>query len=58
MKGAYKYIKPFFLWVLLSLVLGLATGLVGALFHKTIAYATLLREEHEFLIYFLPHGGI
>ncbi len=58
MKGAYKYIKPFFLWVLLSLVLGLATGLVGALFHKTIAYATLLREEHEFLIYFLPLSGI
>lgn len=58
MKSALKYIKPFFLWVLLSLVLGVATGVVGALFHKTIAYVTLVRTENSFLIYFLPLSGI
>lgn len=58
MKGAYKYIKPFFLWVLLALVLGAATGVVGAVFHKTISYVTALREKNEFLLYFLPPAGI
>lgn len=58
MRSAYKYIKPFFLWILLALVLGAATGAVGAAFHKTIAYVTELREKNAFLIYLLPISGI
>lgn len=57
-KGTYKYIKAFALWLLLAAVVGAATGIVGAFFHKTIAFVTAVREENEILLFFLPVAGI
>ncbi len=58
MKGAYKYIRAFAVWFLLAVLVGAVTGVVGALFHKTIAFVTEVREENGILLYLLPIAGI
>lgn len=45
-------------WILISLVLGSVCGVVGALFHHAIDYATELREGHGWLICLMPIGGM
>ncbi len=39
-------------------IIGAVCGLVGALFAKSIGFATDLREKNSFLIYLLPIGGL
>lgn len=58
MKAAYKYIKAFALWLLLAVVVGALTGVVGAFFHKTISYVTYVRESNEKFIFLLPIAGL
>ena len=52
------YGKAFAKWVLISVLVGLISGFVGALFHKAIAFATQTRMAHERLILFLPLAGL
>lgn len=53
-----RYIKTFLKWILLSLIVGAAGGIVGSLFHKAIDYVTELRAENTWIIFLLPFGGL
>ena len=52
------YGKSFVKWVLIAAAVGAVSGVVGALFHKAIAFATQTREGNPRLIFFLPLAGI
>ena len=58
LKRISKYITVFFKWLFLSLITALVCGGAGCLFHMLIELATGLREEHNFIVWFLPLGGI
>ena len=57
-KKLKKYLKPLFLWTVLGLLIGIACGVIGALFSKSISFVTLLREKNSWLLYFLPIAGL
>lgn len=57
-KGLKKYYVTFFKWVLLSLIIGGVCGGIGTLFFYCISIATTTRQEHAWLIYFLPIAGL
>ena len=44
-------------WLVFSLLIGVAVGAVGALFHHAIEAVSALREAHGWLIFLLPLGG-
>lgn len=44
--------------LLYSAVIGVICGAVGSLFSKAIVFATELRQNHGWIIYLLPLGGI
>lgn len=52
------YGKSFVKWALIAAAVGAVSGIVGALFHKAIAFATETREAHEKIILLLPLAGI
>ena len=45
-------------WSLMAALVGVVTGVVGAVFHHAIAFATHLRQDNGFLLYLLPLGGV
>ncbi|MDO4607939.1 MAG: chloride channel protein [Clostridia bacterium] len=51
-------IKAYTLWLILSLALGFIGGVCGAAFSKSVELVTNIRNEHSFLIYLLPLGGL
>ncbi len=53
-----RYVKVFVVWTVLSCIVGIASGFVGALFHKAIELATHLRGGNPWLLYLLPIGGL
>lgn len=53
-----KYITVFLKWLLLSIITALVCGGAGCLFHMLIEIATDFRSEHNFIIWFLPVGGV
>lgn len=57
-KRALHYVTVFLKWLLLSLVTAVVCGGAGCLFHLLIEKATGLREENNFILYFLPLAGI
>ncbi len=57
-KSIYVYLFTFLKWTAISAFVGLAGGLVGALFHKSVEYATGFRQQNQWLIWFLPAGGL
>ncbi|MBQ7901139.1 MAG: chloride channel protein [Clostridia bacterium] len=56
-KLLFKY-KVFVFWLIASMVVGICCGVVGALFHMAISFATNTRQAHSWLIYLLPVGGV
>ena len=56
--SAGKYFRTFYRWVLLSVVTGLVCGLVGSAFHLTVDFVTGFREQHRWLVFLLPLGGL
>ena len=56
--SAEKFVTVFFRWVFIAVVTGLIGGLVGGLFHMAVNAATDFREEHGFVIFFLPLTGV
>ena len=58
LKRASTYAVTFGKWFLLSVVIAAVCGGVGCVFHMLIEKATELREEYDFIIYFLPVGGV
>ncbi len=57
-KTAVKFVWTFLKWVFIAAVSGAAGGVVGSLFHKSVEDVTALRENHDFLIFLLPLGGL
>ena len=45
-------------WLLYSCLIGIIVGLVAAAFHWGIHWGNLLREEHPWIIFCLPLGGV
>lgn len=58
LKSSLNYIKTLIKWLAISAVVGIVGGVVGSVFHKSIDYATELREEYRWLLFFLPLGGV
>lgn len=56
-KSIYIYLYTFLKWTAISAFVGLAGGLVGALFHKSVEFATNFRQQNQWLIWLLPAGG-
>ena len=56
--GVIKYLLTFLKWLLIATITGVFTGLAGTLFNKTISYVTDFRGSHDYIIWFLPIGGL
>ena len=52
------YIKTFFKWLVLGVLIGAIGGLLGAGFHHALHFVTHLRGERTWLIFLLPLGGL
>ena len=52
------YIKTFLKWAILSLIMGVVGGLLGAGFHHALHFVTHIRSENNWLIFLLPVGGL
>ena len=53
-KIALSFVK----WFFLSVIVGAAVGVVGALFGKALSFATSFRTGHSFMIFLLPIAGL
>ncbi len=51
-------IKTYFLWLLLSIVLGIICGLAGTAFSKVLTLVTRVRFQNPWLLFLLPLGGL
>ena len=58
LKEPLEYLKAFAKWLAISLGVGLVVGVLGSIFHMSVEYATEMRGEYPFLVYFLPIGGL
>lgn len=56
--SAFEYVKAFFKWLAISILIGLVGGVVGSLFHKCIDFATETRAANSWIIYLLPLAGL
>ncbi len=45
-------------WIVFAVVVGVAVGAVGALFHHAINYSTTFRQEHWWMMFLLPAAGV
>ncbi len=54
----FKYIKYLFMWFAISMVVGLAGGIIGGFFHIAVDYATEIREKNSYILLLLPVGAI
>ena len=45
-------------WCILSIIMGVTGGLLGAVFHHALHFVTHVRSEHMWLIFLLPLGGL
>lgn len=58
MLAVWKDFGTFVKWVLFSCLIGVVVGGVGILFHYAIEFVTGLRKTYDWLILFLPVGGL
>lgn len=56
--SAGKYLFTFVRWIIIAMITGISGGLVGTAFEKSVEFATVFRETHSYIIYFLPIGGL
>lgn len=57
-KRVWQYMVSFLKWVFIALITGAIGGGIGGLFRFCVDIATKVRHAHEFLILFLPLGGL
>lgn len=57
-KRVWQYIFSFLKWVFIALITGAIGGGIGGLFRFCVDIATNVRHAHEYLILFLPLGGL
>ncbi len=56
--GRDSVIKGFFKWLIISLAMGAAVGLLGVLFYYSSSFADNFHSKHNFTLYLLPVGGV
>lgn len=56
--GIFNTVVVFLKWIIVAVFVGAVGGVVGTLFHKSIDYATTLRENNGWLLLLLPVGGL
>ena len=52
------YVKIFWKWSFLGIVMGLIGGVLGGVFHHALHFVTHLRSEHTWLVFLLPVAGL
>ena len=52
------YVKIFWKWSFLGVLMGIIGGVLGALFHHALHFVTHLRSEHTWLVFLLPVAGL
>ena len=57
-KRSEHYAILFLRWCILSILMGIIGGLLGAGFHHVLHFVTHVRAENMWLIYLLPLGGL
>lgn len=45
-------------WVVFAILVGIVVGLCGTAFYFGMSLVTVVRTQHQWLIYFLPFGGL
>ncbi|MBE7027667.1 MAG: chloride channel protein [Ruminococcaceae bacterium] len=58
LKASLEYVKAFLKWVFIALIVGIAGGVVGSVFHIAIDIVTEYRTENTWVIYLFPLGGL
>lgn len=53
-RSAAAFIK----WVMLGSAVGSIVGVMGVLFHFSVEWATGMRQQHSWLLFLLPLGGV
>ena len=53
-RSAAAFIK----WVMLGSAVGSIVGVMGVLFHFSVEWATEMRQQHSWLLFLLPLGGV
>lgn len=57
-KSIKNYIFTFLKWIVVAGITGVLGGIIGSIFHISVEYATEFRIQHDWIIYFLPVGGV
>ena len=55
---AAAYCTALVKWLVLAIIVGVLSGVVGSLFHHGVDHVTELRGEYPWLIYLLPLAGL
>ncbi len=58
LKNSVKYVKFLIKWVFIAALIGIAGGIIGALFHHSVDAVTHFRQGNGKILYLLPVGGI
>jgi H+/Cl- antiporter ClcA len=56
--SAFIYVKALLRWIVCAVVVGGIGGSVGVAFHYSIQWATTYRNTHDYVLWFLPAGGV
>lgn len=57
-KSASEYALVFLKWAVISIIVGIVGGVVGALFHASVNEANIFFSKYDKLIFLLPIGGL
>lgn len=57
-KSSFVFLKSIVKWIVLSLIVGALSGVIGSVFHIAIDYVTEYRGNNDWVIYLLPLGGL
>ncbi len=58
LRSALEYTKVFLRWGIISAVIGIAGGVVGAVFHTAVHGADTLFLKYDYLVFLMPVGGL
>ncbi len=58
LKFLSEYSKTFSKWLIVAIIVGLAGGLTGCVFHLLLDHVTEFRVHNPWMIYLLPLGGL
>lgn len=58
LRSAWEYVITFGKWAVIAVITGLLSGLVGALFDRSVVYAAQCRQSYPWLLCLLPVAGL